>query len=136
MIFSGRGTDDYFEKVCPWVDYGFISCSGLSPDEIKVKLNKLYRYGCRHIIATCGHEKVYYFSGADYLEWQPAYIEPVDTLGAGDAFLTGFLLSILQSGMAEPDKESVLRAMRQGGKSAAQVLSHYGAFGFGKPFAQ
>ncbi|EAB4022822.1 TPA: fructoselysine 6-kinase [Salmonella enterica subsp. enterica serovar Typhimurium] len=134
--FSGRGTDDYFEKVCPWVDYGFISCSGLSPDEIKVKLNKLYRYGCRHIIATCGHEKVYYFSGADYLEWQPAYIEPVDTLGAGDAFLTGFLLSILQSGMAEPDKESVLRAMRQGGKSAAQVLSHYGAFGFGKPFAQ
>ncbi|MEA1394326.1 fructoselysine 6-kinase, partial [Salmonella enterica] len=27
-------------------------------------------------------------------------------------------------------------AMRQGGKSAAQVLSHYGAFGFGKPFAQ
>ncbi|ECY5920791.1 fructoselysine 6-kinase, partial [Salmonella enterica subsp. enterica serovar Alachua] len=26
--------------------------------------------------------------------------------------------------------------MRQGGKSAAQVLSHYGAFGFGKPFAQ
>lgn len=134
--FSGRGTDDYFEKVCLWVDYGFISCSGLSPDEIKVKLNKLYRYGCRHIIATCGHEKVYYFSGADYLEWQPAYIEPVDTLGAGDAFLTGFLLSILQSGMAEPDKESVLRAMRQGGKSAARVLSHYGAFGFGKPFAQ
>lgn len=86
--FSGRGTDDYFEKVCPWVDYGFVSCSGLSPDEIKIKLNKLYRYGCRHIIATCGHEKVYYFSGADYLEWQPAYIEPVDTLGAGDAFLT------------------------------------------------
>lgn len=101
--FSGRGTDDYFKKVCPWVDYGFISCSGLSPDEIKIKLNKLYRYGCRHIIATCGHEKVYYFSGADYLEWQPAYIEPVDTLGAGDAFLTGFLLSILQSGMAEPN---------------------------------
>lgn len=30
------------------------------------------------------------FSGADYLEWQPVYIEPVDTLGAGDAFLTGF----------------------------------------------
>ncbi|EBQ2042996.1 fructoselysine 6-kinase, partial [Salmonella enterica subsp. enterica] len=27
-------------------------------------------------------------------------------------------------------------AMRQGGKSAAQALSHYGAFGFGKPFAQ
>ncbi|AGR60862.1 TPA: fructoselysine 6-kinase [Salmonella bongori] len=134
--FSGRGTDEYFEKVCPWVDYGFISCSGLSTDEIKAKTSQLYHYGCRHIIATCGHDKVYYFSGKEYLEWQPDYIEPVDTLGAGDAFLTGFLLSIVQSGMAQPDKASVLHAMRQGGKSAAQVLSHYGAFGFGKPFAQ
>ncbi len=66
--------------------------------------------------------------------WQPAYIEPVDTLGASDAFLTGFLLSILQSGMAEPDKESVLRAMRQGGNRRRRYLG--GAFGFGKPFAQ
>ncbi|MBJ8371748.1 fructoselysine 6-kinase [Citrobacter cronae] len=132
--FSGRGTDDYFARVCPWVDYGFISCSGISPDETKEKINKLYQYGCRHIIATCGHERVYYFSAGGFLDWTPKYIEPVDTLGAGDAFLTGFMLSIIQSGTAEPDRERVLCAMQAGGKSAANVLSDYGAFGFGKPY--
>ncbi|MBJ9286904.1 fructoselysine 6-kinase [Citrobacter freundii] len=132
--FSGRGTDEYFARVCPWVDYGFISCSGISPDETKEKITKLYQYGCRHIIATCGHERVYYFSSGGFLDWTPQYIEPVDTLGAGDAFLTGFMLSIIQSGMAEPDRERVLCAMQAGGKSAANVLSDYGAFGFGKPY--
>ncbi len=75
------------------------------------------------LLLPAGMKSLLFFRRVDYLEWQPAYIEPVDTLGAGDAFLNRFLLSILQSGMAEPDKESVLRAMRQGGKSAAQVLS-------------
>ena len=59
----------------------------------------------------------------------------MDTLGAGDAFLTGFMLSIMQSGTDKPDNEIVMSAMRAGGQSAAQVLSHYGAFGFGKPYS-
>jgi fructoselysine 6-kinase len=133
--FSGRGTDEYFENVCPWIDYGFISCGGLSSDEIKEKLDKLYHFGCRHVIATSGHEGVYYFSANGYLEWRPKYIEPVDTLGAGDAFLTGFMLSIIQSGTDAPDNEQVMSAMQAGGRSAAQILSHYGAFGFGKPYS-
>ncbi|MCM2444981.1 fructoselysine 6-kinase [Rahnella sp. CG8] len=133
--FSGRGTNSYFQDVCPWVDYGFISCGDLSPDQIKEKIALLYQYGCRHIIATRGHKSVYYFSKDGYLEWCPEYIEPIDTLGAGDAFLTGFMLSIIQTGIAEPDNEKVMRAMRDGGKSAANVLSQYGAFGFGKPYS-
>ncbi|EGN2316510.1 fructoselysine 6-kinase [Salmonella enterica] len=133
--FSGRGTDDYFENVCPWVNYGFMSCSGLSLDIIKEKINKLHDYGCKHVIATNGHECVYYFSANSFLEWRPHYVEPVDTLGAGDAFLTGFMLSIMQSGKREPDNDTVISAMQAGGKSAAQVLLHYGAFGFGKPYS-
>lgn len=134
--FSGRGTDDYFEKVCPWVDYGFISCSGLSPDEIKIKLNKLYRYGCRHIIATCGHEKVYYFFRRGLSGVATCLYRTCRYAGRRRRLLNRFFAFHFAIGMAEPDKESVLRAMWQGGKSAAQILSHYGAFGFGKPFAQ
>ncbi len=60
--------------------------AGLSPDEIKIKLNKLYRYIVGILLPPAGMKSLL-FSNADYLEWQPAYIEPVDTLGAGDAFL-------------------------------------------------
>ena len=132
--FSSRGTGDYFEQVCPWVNYGFISCSGLTLDQIKEKISTLHRCGCQHVIATNGHECVYYFSANGFLQWRPDYIEPVDTLGAGDAFLTGFMLSVLQSGMRDPDHDAVMTAMQTGGKFSARVLSHYGAFGFGKPY--
>lgn len=133
--FSSRGTDAYFKQVCPWVDYGFISCGALTENETRQKIDKLFDSGCRHIIATRGHEKVYYFSGEEVIAWQPEYIEPIDTLGAGDAFLTGFMLSILQAGQPEADREIVLRAMAAGGALARGVLHHYGAFGFGKPYS-
>ncbi|EPQ0971259.1 fructoselysine 6-kinase [Citrobacter farmeri] len=133
--FSGRGTDDYFQQVCPWVDYGFISCGALSVEETINKIYNLYDYGCKHVIATRGHEKVYYYAGGELIEWQPVYIQPVDTLGAGDAFLTGFMLSILACDKPQPDHDDIIRAMTAGGKSAGQVLHHYGAFGFGKPYS-
>ncbi|MEF3100892.1 sugar/nucleoside kinase (ribokinase family) [Raoultella ornithinolytica] len=133
--FSGRGTDDYFQQVCPWVDYGFISCGTLSSEEVINKIHKLYDYGCKHIIATRGHKKVYYYAGNELIEWLPVYIRPVDTLGAGDAFLTGFMLFILACGKAQPEHDDIIRAMSAGGKLASQVLHHYGAFGFGKPYS-
>lgn len=133
--FSGRGTDDYFQQVCPWVDYGFISCGALSVEETINKIYNLYDYGCKHVIATRGHEKVYYYAGGELIEWQPVYIQPVDTLGAGDAFLTGFMLSILACDKSQPDHDDIIRAMTAGGKSAGQVLHHYGAFGFSKPYS-
>lgn len=133
--FSSRGTEAYFKQVCPWIDYGFISCGTLTVDETKEKMMQLYKYGCRHIIATRGHDSVYYFSTQTYLVWQPEYREPIDTLGAGDAFLTGFMLSLLHEKQSTPDPESILRAMSAGGVSACKVLNHHGAFGFGKPYS-
>ena len=133
--FSGRGTDDYFRQVCPWVDYGFISCGALSVEEAITKIHTIYDYGCKHVIATRGHEQVHYYAGNELIEWQPVYIQPVDTLGAGDAFLTGFMLSILAGGKAPAERDDIIRAMSAGGKSAGQVLHHYGAFGFGKSYS-
>lgn len=134
--FSARGTDDYFKQVCPWVDYGFVSCGALTPDQTQIKIRQLYDYGCRHIIATRGHEHVYYHSEKIRITWRPEYIEPVDTLGAGDAFLTGFMLSLLTAGPSEPREDDVLRAMAAGAMAARHVLNHYGAFGFGTPYSE
>jgi len=45
------------------------------------------------------------------------------------------MLAILSCGNPQPEREDILRAMVAGGKSASQVLHHYGAFGFGKPYS-
>lgn len=142
--FSMRGTDDYFRQVCPFIDYGFVSCSHLSEEATKNKLKMLFEYGCSTVIATRGHEGVYYYDGGEVVFYNPEYIKPIDTLGAGDSFLTGFLVSFLfsdnnqiesLSNLSDKHKrEYVLMAIEKGNQLAGQTLRHYGAFGYGKPF--
>ncbi|MEH2921869.1 fructoselysine 6-kinase [Samsonia erythrinae] len=136
--FSVRGTESYFRQVCPFVDFGFVSCSHLSEEETKNKLTALYEYGCKNVIATRGHDGVFYYDGEISLFYHPDYIKPVDTLGAGDAFLSGFLMSWLLSSdshNAHLNKSSrIMTAMEAGNKLAGKTLQYYGAFGYGKPF--
>ncbi|WJV64620.1 fructoselysine 6-kinase [Pectobacteriaceae bacterium CE70] len=138
--FSLRGNDDYFRRVCPHVEYGFFSCGGLSENEVNEKIKNIFSYGCKNIIATQGHHSVYYYDGDEMIIYKPEYIKPLDTLGAGDAFLTGFLLSILScqkhsSYIVSDNKQKVvLAAMDKGYQLARKTLQQYGAFGFGKSF--
>ena len=48
-------------------------------------------------------------------------VKIVDTVGAGDAFLAGFTMSLLGGGGAE-------EAAEKGSQLAAEVCSHRGAF--------
>lgn len=136
--FSVRGTNDYFRSVCPYIRYGFVSCGHLSEAETKEKMALLLSYGCREIIATRGHQGVYYSNNELTLFPRPEYIKPLDTLGAGDAFLTGFLLSILSHQEDainhQGNEQAIYAAMQAGHALAAGVLCQYGAFGCGKRF--
>ncbi|MHC4712294.1 MAG: PfkB family carbohydrate kinase [Planctomycetota bacterium] len=61
---------------------------------------------------VCDGEKVYYF---------PAYTAPVvDTLGAGDAFSSGFVAGLMQYG-------DVPRALKLGSANASSVVRYFGA---------
>jgi len=137
--FSVRGTDAYFRQICPQVDYGFISCGHLSETETLDKIHRLFVYGCGAVIATRGPAGAIYYGGGDTIMYKPEYIKPLDTLGAGDSFLTGFLLDIIKYRQARPKlllamlpKEIILAALERGNTLAALTLQCYGAFGFGK----
>lgn len=140
--FSVRGTDEYFQQVCPYVDYGFVSCGELSLAETEGKIVKLFHCGCKAVIATRGPEGAIYYDGGEKIIHRPQYVQPVDSLGAGDSFLTGFLLYIeawkknrqSKEASAEDQKLSILAAMQQGSRLAAETLQTCGAFGYGMPF--
>ncbi|MEF9675394.1 fructoselysine 6-kinase [Pectobacterium aroidearum] len=136
--FSMRGTDDYFRQVCPFIDCGFVSCSHLSEEETKNKLNMLFDYGCHTVVATRGHEGVYHYDGDEIIFYRPDYIKPVDTLGAGDSFLTGFLVSFLFSDEKSngTKREKILTAIEKGNQLAGKTLRYFGAFGYGTSFIE
>ena len=110
------------------VDLAFASFPGACDDECRALIDEMRGRGVRDLVvvtrgpagAAAGR------IGADALfeGVRPAAI--VDTLGAGDGFIAGFLVSYLTA----PDIGAALAA---GADNAARVCGHHGAFGHGRP---
>ena len=95
--FSYRWTEeDRLERVCPYVDFAFLSCSELSDAETEELCKKLNRMGCGVVTATRGSRGATVYDGAAFYRQKPDYVTPIDTMGAGDSFATAMLVSILK----------------------------------------
>lgn len=141
--FSVRGTDEYFQQVCPHVDYGFVSCGDITAAEMDEKAKKLLGMGCGIVVTTRGPEGSFYYDDKKKLSYKPPYIDALDTMGAGDSFLTGFLLYIVQwekngvNGKCDDAEkyDAIRAAMKKGSESAARTVMLHGGFGYGKNFS-
>ena len=142
-------SDTYDEKrlndICPHVQFGFFSCSGKTEEEIMVLLKRAHELGCTNCIATRGSEGPIYYNGHDCIHGVVNAIEPLDTLGAGDAFATGFLVSIIHRAKAEGwddivdgrllPAELITASMAKGAELSLIACQTHGAFGHGAPIA-
>lgn len=134
--FSGSYTD-YMrnEYICRHVDSAFLSCAGMDTEEIKKLLKRMNSWGCPLLIATRGEEGVLLYDGKRYFEYKPELVRAVDTLGAGDSFAAGFLLSYLESRknheLEEEYTACIEKAFKKGASMSAQTCMEYGAFGCG-----
>ena len=129
--FSENFQKEYLKKVCPYITFSFFSCADLSEKESIQILKSALKHGSLFAVATRGekgalllyHDKLYYQEAKN--------INPKDTLGAGDAFITGFLLELLQSKFNYSDKK-IESSLETGVKYAAKYCKVNGAFGEGK----
>ncbi len=71
-----------------------MSCSHLSTEETKEKLEFAIGLGNRLSLATRGAEGAILFDGREHITYVPERVKAIDTLGAGDSFITGFLLHL------------------------------------------
>ena len=119
--FSILETDEIFDAVCPHIDFAITSCGDASMEEIQRRCKRIHQRGCRYVIASRGKNGSV-FSDGEHLFTHPDYlVEALDTLGAGDSFLTAFLLSFVEwlEGNHDP---------------SAKTCMVHGAFGHGKQF--
>ena len=136
--FSILETDEIFDAVCPHIDFAITSCGDASMEEIQRRCERIHQRGCRYVIASRGKNGSV-FSDGEHLFTHPAYlVEALDTLGAGDSFLTAFLLSFVEwlEGNHDPSEleSAVMAAMDAGSKFSAKTCMVHGAFGHGKQF--
>ena len=117
--------------VCGNIDAGFFSCAGCTNDEARALLRRASKQGCSLAVATLGERGALAFDGTNFYEYRPAPLEPVDTLGAGDAFAAGFLMAYIARREESGQAAAVQSALVRGAALSAKTCMTYGAFGYG-----
>lgn len=133
--FSDDSTKEYYEKYAPYVTYAFCSFDG-DEDAAKEHLRFIHSLGPEIASLTRGSKGCIMYDGEQF------YVQPakeldvvVDTMGAGDSFLTSFMNCFVdqeKKGVERP--EAIRKALMEASEFAAYVCGLNGGFGHGKPY--
>ena len=142
--FSNHGTEMYCRAHCRHIDCAVFSCGHMSMGEIRDWVLAVHGWGTPCVIATRGAEGSVFSDGGRLYTHPAQMTEARDTMGAGDAFLTAFLLSWIgwlkgcgDSAPGSPEREEAIhRAMEAGTAFAAKTCMTDGAFGHGVPYPE
>ena len=114
--YADRLDHEIIEKTIPYVDYGFFSYHNKRDKFIEDYLKDKVTRGMKIAIATFGEKGSLAWDGKEYYECGVFPAKVVNTVGAGDSFIAGFLYGILND-------MPIKKAMELGAKVAAQVVS-------------
>jgi fructoselysine 6-kinase len=120
-------------SLCRYVDIAFFSCAEWSEDATLDLLRDTTQQGCTLAIATRGPLGAILFDGHASFRAAPQPVTPVDTLGAGDAFISGFLVAYAgqQADDATQRAAAITDALDKAAAFAAEICQVQGAFGHG-----
>ncbi len=116
---------------CRFVDIGFFSCADWSEAASMDLLEKAVSQGCSLAVATRGPHEAILLDGQSWFRQAPYTVTPTDTLGAGDAFISAFLVSYV-GGKADSGvrRGSLIESsLERAAAFAAEVCQLPGAFG-------
>lgn len=131
-------TDEYFDLVCPAVTLALFSCSDEPDDAVRELLRRAIDHGCAYALATRGARGPVLYDGSGYIDGPVSFVDAIDTMGAGDSYITAFVLSAIERGWrkdAPLDAASISRAMRDAASYSARNCMRPGGFGFEAPLA-
>lgn len=114
--YADRLSHPLVEETLPYVDYGFYSYHKARDEFIEDFLKDKVERGMKTAVATFGDKGSLAWDGKTFFEGGVFPAKVVNTVGAGDSFIAGFLAGVLR-------KEPVDKCLERGAKIAAQVVS-------------
>ncbi len=124
--FSTERDLDYLAATCPHVTLAFLSASDLSDTETEDFVAKVHSMGAPMVCVTQGDRGAVFSTGVKTIRQGIAQAQLVDTMGAGDAFIAGFLAARLNGALVED-------ALPHAASFAAKACEWHGAFGHPHP---
>ncbi len=117
-----RPYDEAPKIIIPYVDYFFYSAdeNDDSP-ELREQMKDLHSKGPKLVIVTMGANGSMVYDGETFIKYGIIPCEVVDTMGAGDSYIAGFLKGILE------DKE-IIECMEMGARNSSETISYSGAW--------
>lgn len=116
--YADRLDHELVEKTLPYVDYGFYSYHKERDSFIEAYLKDKVDRGMKAAVATFGDKGSLAYDGTRFYEGGIYKAELVNTVGAGDSFIAGFLYEILNGSGLE-------KCLDTGAKVAAEVVSTF-----------
>lgn len=124
--FSSEFDDAYIARVAPHVDIAFLS----APDTDAAGCADLARQVAGHgpglVVITRGGDGALALEKGTLLEQPIVPADVIDTLGAGDGFISGMLMARLAG-------KTLTEQLASGAANAARVCGERGAFGYETP---
>lgn len=121
--FATEYDNEIVDITIPYVDYAFFAWDEDDADEepLKAFMKKIKSKGAGMVIVTRGVKGSIAYDGTAFTTFGIIPCKVVDTMGAGDSFIAGFLTGILQG-------SSVEECMRIGASNSSVTLSYSGAW--------
>lgn len=118
---ADRPEDAAARAALPHTDIAFFSDD--RPDEaaLKQRIRAIFAMGPRLVVATRGAAGSLAFDGEWFYSFGIIPCTVVDTMGAGDSYIAGFLQAYL-------NKQSVPACMEAGARASVETLGYFGAW--------
>lgn len=130
---------DLLERIGPHVDLAALSVGEGGRGRAEAAIARAHAAGIGVVLATMGAEGALASAGGRLFAQSPAPARVVDTLGAGDAFLTATLLGLVARGWQRaerPDDQALSEALAEAAPFAAEICGLEGAFGEAAPLPE
>lgn len=119
--FADKYDSEIIPVAMPYVDYAFFAWDNDDEDALKTFMKDMKSKGAGMVIVTRGETGSIAYDGKTFTTFGIIPCDVVDTMGAGDSFIAGFLVGRLEG-------LSLTVCMEKGAKNASVTLGYSGAW--------
>ncbi|HZJ86631.1 MAG TPA: fructoselysine 6-kinase [Erysipelothrix sp.] len=116
--YADRLDHEIIDKTIDYVDYGFFSYHKERDETIEAYLVDKVARGMKIAVATMGEKGSLAYDGEHFYEHGIVPTTVVNTVGAGDSFIAGFISALLNG-------KSIEESLAQGAKLAAKIVNTF-----------
>ena len=116
-----RPFDPAAQEAIPYVNYLFYSGDEGDTYNSREQMKKLQAMGPEIVVVTLGEEGSLAYDGKDFYEYGIVKCDVVDTMGAGDSYISGFCKGLLEG-------KTIPQCMETGANCSAVTIGYYGAW--------